>query len=111
MKSKTVTNLLPARLRQGLRKLGADLAAARKKRHFTVAMVAQRVGIAKATYQRVEQGDPSVGMGTYAMTLFVLGFPDGIAQLADARTDDTGLLLDAERLPQRVRIKKSSSAL
>jgi hypothetical protein len=50
-------------------------------------------------------------MGTYAMTLFVLGFPEALAEIADVRRDDTGLLLDTERLPQRVRPKRVPTAL
>jgi len=50
-------------------------------------------------------------MGVYAMALFVLGFSDALAEIADARRDDTGLLLDAERLPKRVRTKKTPTAL
>ena len=50
-------------------------------------------------------------MGAYAMALFVLGFGDALGDLVDARKDEQGLLLDEERLPQRVRIKKSPSSL
>lgn len=74
-------------------------------------MVVERVGVSKATYLRVEKGDPTVSMGTYAMTLFVLGFPEALAEIADVRRDDTGLLLDTERLPQRVRPKRVPTAL
>jgi DNA-binding XRE family transcriptional regulator len=98
-------------VRRALAKLGTDLAIARRKRSLTVEMVAERVGVAKATYLKVEKGDPTVSMGVYAMTLFVLGFPDALAEIADVRRDDTGLLLDAERLPKRVRVKKEPTAL
>lgn len=105
------SDITPPRLRRTLARLGADIAIARRKRHLTMKMMAERVGVAKATYQRIEKGDPGVSMGTYAMTLFVLGFPDALADLADARHDDTGLVLDAERLPKRVRVKKEPTAL
>jgi hypothetical protein len=45
------------------------------------------------------------------MALFVLGFGEAFDELADVRGDDHGLILDEERLPQRVRLKKSSAAL
>jgi len=45
-------------------------------------------------------------MGVYAAALVVLGFGDAIGELVDPRRDDVGLLLDAERLPKRVRPKK-----
>jgi DNA-binding XRE family transcriptional regulator len=110
MRSKS-TDVIPARLRRSLSKFGADLAIARRKRKLTVGMVAERVGVAKSTYLKVEKGDPSVSMGVYAMTLFVLGFPDALTELADVRRDDTGLLLDAERLPKRIRVQKEPTAL
>jgi transcriptional regulator with XRE-family HTH domain len=74
-------------------------------------MVAERVGVAKSTYLKVEKGDPTVSMGVYAMALFVLGFPEVLGDLVDVRRDDTGLLLDTQRLPKRVRVKKRSAAL
>lgn len=103
---KSTHALLPARLRRDLAKLGSDLATARRRRRLTVQMVAERVGVAKATYLKVEKGDPTASMGVYAMALFVLGFPDALANIADMRRDDTGLLLDTQRLPKRVRVKK-----
>ncbi len=110
MKS-AVTDTLPPKVRRLLVKLGVDLATARKKRNLTAAMMAERLGVAKSTYLRVEKGDPTVSMGVYAMALFVLGFGDALGEIVDPRRDDQGLLLDAERLPKRVRVKKSASAL
>jgi DNA-binding XRE family transcriptional regulator len=102
---------MPPRLRRSLTNFGADIAIARRKRNLTMEMLAERVGVAKATYQRIEKGDPGVSMGAYAMTLFVLGFPDALAVLVDASHDDTGLLLEAQRLPKRVRVKKEPTTL
>ena len=102
-----VEDVLPSKLRRGLKKFGDDIAIARRKRRLTVAMMAERVGVAKTTYLRAEHGDPKVAFGVYAMVLFVLGFGDAIADLIDVRKDDQGLLLDVERLPKRIRTKKS----
>ena len=107
----TVTDTLPPRVRRALAKLGADVALARKKRHLTAMMMAGRIGVAKSTYLKVEKGDPTVALGTYAMTFFVLGFGDVLGEMLDARRDDQGLLLDAGRMPQRVRTPKSPRAL
>jgi DNA-binding XRE family transcriptional regulator len=103
-------DIFPPGLRRSLAKFGADLTRARRKRHLTVAMMAERVGVAKSTYTRIEKGDAAVAMGAYAMALFVLGFGDALAELADTRRDDTGLLLDEERLPKRIRIKKNPTS-
>lgn len=107
----TIIDVLPPKLRRSLAKLGADIRNARRKRGLTVAMMVERVGIAKTTYLKIEKGDPSVAMGTYAMTLFVLGLPEALAHVADSRSDETGLLLDAARLPQRVRVKRQPPPL
>jgi transcriptional regulator with XRE-family HTH domain len=104
-------DLLPPAVRRSLSKFGQDLANARRKRRLTIAMMAERMGIAPNTYRRVEQGDPSVAMGAYAMALFVAGFGGALGDLADARHDDVGLQLDEERLPKRVRVKKFPTAL
>jgi DNA-binding XRE family transcriptional regulator len=106
-----IHDVLPIRLRRSLSKFGHDLAVARRKRHLTVAMMAERTGLAKGTYLRIEKGDPSVSMGAYAMALFVLGFGEVFSNLTDACHDEAGLLLDEERLPKRVRVKKISTLL
>ena len=103
--------LLPSRLRQDIAKLGADIATARRKRALTVGMMAERIGVHKNTYLKVEKGDPTVAFGIYAMALFVLGLANTLTALADPSKDDTGLLLDSERLPKRVRAPKEPQAL
>ena len=56
--------------------------------------------------QPLEKGDPSVGLGVYAMALFGLGFGDPPGNIIDVSRDDTGLMLDEERLPKLVRMNK-----
>lgn len=92
-------------------KLGQDIAIARKKRSLTTAMMAERLGVAKTTYFKVEKGDPTVSMGVYAMTLFVFGFGEVLGDIIDTRHDDQGHLLDTARLPERVRTRKAAKPL
>lgn len=103
--------LLPIPIGRALKKFGADIRIARLKRGFTAEMMAQRIGIHRSTYSKIEKGDPMVGLGAYATTLFVLGFGTPFGDLIDQRSDDTGLLLDLEQLPKRVRPKKKPQAL
>lgn len=98
-------------MRRALSKLGQDVANARRKRHLTIAMMAERMGVAPNTYRRVEKGDPAVAMGAYVMALFVLGLGGTLGDLVDARRDEVGLQLDEARLPKRVRVKKSPVSL
>lgn len=72
-------------------------------------MMAERLGVAKSTYLKIEKGEPTVAMGAYAMTFFVLGFDGALGEIVDPRRDDQGLLLDAERLPKRLRTRKALS--
>ncbi|MFG1314649.1 helix-turn-helix domain-containing protein [Xanthobacter autotrophicus] len=107
----TVVDTLPPKVKRALAKLGADIALARKKRSLTTLMMAERIGIAKSTYLKIEKGDPTVSMGAYAMTFFALGFDEALGEIVDPRRDDQGLLLDAERLPKRVRTRKTPRPL
>jgi len=106
-----IHDVLPAGVRRSLSKFGRDLAVARRKRRLTMGMMAERSGLAKSTYARIEKGDPAVALGAYAMALFVMGFGEAFGDLTDARRDDDGLLMDEERLPKRVRIKKVRPSL
>ena len=103
-------DVLPARVRRSLTTLGHDLALARRKRRLTAAMMAERLAVTRATYGRVEKGDPSVAMGIYAMALFVLGLGEPMGSLAEPGRDQQGLLLDDERVPRRVRPRKDPVA-
>ena len=97
---------LPPTVRRSLVKLGRDVSVARRKRRITQAMMAERIGVAEATYLRIERGDPTVGIAAFAMTLFVLGLGTPFGDLVDAARDDQALVLDVERLPTRVRARK-----
>jgi hypothetical protein len=94
---------LPLPVKRALTKLGADIRDARRRRRIPTVVMAERAAIARATLQKAERGDPGVSMGTYATLLFVLGLTGRLADLADARFDATGLALEEERLPQRIR--------
>jgi DNA-binding XRE family transcriptional regulator len=98
-----VDDIMPLQVRRALKKLGADIGAARRRRRLKVSMMAERTGVSRQTYQRVEKGDPRASVAVYAMCLFVLGFGTEIENLADVRKDDAGLLSETERLPQRIR--------
>jgi transcriptional regulator with XRE-family HTH domain len=106
----SVFDVLPPAIKRSLSKFGADLATARRKRGLTVQAMAERIGVSKSTYLRVEKGDPSNALATYAMALYVLGLGDKFRDLADPSRDDTGLLLDEQRLPKRIRMKKARTS-
>jgi transcriptional regulator with XRE-family HTH domain len=108
---KDVIQVIPLPVARALKKFGADIRIARLKRGITIAMMAERIGIHRSTYSKMEKGDPMVGLGAYSAALFVLGFGTPLGDLIDQRADDTGLLLDLTSLPQRIRPKKKPQGL
>jgi transcriptional regulator with XRE-family HTH domain len=108
---KNSVQLLPLPVERTLKKFGTDIRIARLKRGFTVEMMAERIGIHRSTYSKMEKGDPMVGLGSYAAALFSLGFGTPLGELIDQRNDATGLLLDLEKLPKRIRPKKNPQSL
>lgn len=91
------------RAQRDLRKLGQDIAIARKRRQFTQKRLAEGAGIHVATLRRLENGDPGVSLGTLAMVLLVLGESVRMADLLDVARDDVGLALSVAAMPKRVR--------
>lgn len=96
----------PAAARRALRKLGADLHDARRRRRLPMAVVAERAFTSRSTLQRIEAGDANVGIGIYAAVLHALGLLDGLGEIADISRDSVGQALASTELPQRVRIKR-----
>lgn len=97
------THPIPLPVKRALSQLGQDIRSARLRRRIPTTLMAARAFITRKTLHKVERGDPGVSLGTYATVLFVLGLTPRLANLADARTDDVGLQLEEERLPQRIR--------
>lgn len=97
---------LPFPVRRALRKLGADLRDARRRRRIPTALLAERARISRSTLRKAELGEATVSMGTYATLLFLLGMLDRLADLADASHDRVGLSLEEERLPKRIRTRR-----
>lgn len=100
------------KISRSLKKFGHDVDVARKKRHLTIATLCERAGITAPLYGRLIAGNPGTSIGAYATVLFALGLGTPFDALADVAKDDTGLLLDEQRLPQRVRNpRKQTGAL
>lgn len=92
--------VLPGLLRT-LHGVGERLKAARLRRRFSAAMVAQRAGITRSTLYRVERGDPGVAFGNYARVLQVLRLEDDLKQLA--LDDELGRKLQDAAIGTRAR--------
>jgi len=93
---------MPLPATHALRKLGRDLALARRKRGISTADMASRLFISRDTLWRLERGDPTVAVGTLATAAFVLQLHDRLADLAAPASDELALSLDERRLPKRI---------
>jgi transcriptional regulator with XRE-family HTH domain len=98
-----------AAVRKALGKLGGDIHDARQRRHLSMAMVADRAFTSRSTLQRIEAGDPAVGIGIYTAVLHALGLLDGIGLLADPSVDKIGQVLVDESLPKRIRARSNKA--
>ena len=90
MKSQA-SQTLPLPVKRALRKLGADIRAARRRRAIPTELMAERAFTSRGTLRKVELGDPSVSFGIYATVLFVLGMTERLSDLADPRQDSLGI--------------------
>lgn len=98
----STTQAIPLPAVHALRKLGRDLAPARRKRGIATADMAGRLFVSRDTLWRLERGDATVSMGTLATAAFVLQLHDRLANLAAPASDDLALSLDERRLPKRI---------
>lgn len=96
-----------AAVRRVLRKLGADLRDARRRRRLPMAVVAERAFTSRSTLQKVEAGEANVSIGIYAAVLHAIGLVDGLGEIADISHDPVGRALASGDLPKRVRLKRT----
>ena len=94
---------IPLPVYRALKKLGADLSLARRRRSLTQAMLAERLGTSVMTVRRMEDGHPGTALQYLARALQVFGELDKLSDLLDTAQDTVGLMLMDERVPVRVR--------
>lgn len=98
---------IPLPVAHALRKLGRDLSLARRKRGISTADMASRLFVSRDTLWRLERGDPTVALGTFATVMFVLQLQDRLAGLAAGASDVLALSMDEDRLPKRIDRKRT----
>lgn len=72
---KAAYNILPE-TEKILRTMGEQMKLARLRRNLTAELVAERAGISRATLWKIESGNPSCAMGSYAAVLHALNRMD-----------------------------------
>ena len=60
---------------EAIKLLGGKVVLARRERRWTLAELAERVGVSVVTMRKVERGDPSVALGTAFEAAALVGVP------------------------------------
>lgn len=100
---------LPLTVERSLRQLGAGISLARRRRHWSQAMLAERIGASLPTVKRMEEGSPGIAIQHVARALHVFGELSKLEALLDSANDPVGLAMADQALPKRVRAPKRTS--
>jgi hypothetical protein len=102
---------LPQPAEKALSLLGADIATARRRRRIPQRLLAERMMVSLPTLQRLEKGDPGVGIGVVATALWTLGLIERLSNLASPDVDGVGKVLEAKRLPKKAHAPAPTESL
>ena len=97
--------LLSFQSTQALQKLGENIRTARLRRGESEALAAQRTGVSRLTWRKLEACDPTVSLGLFFEAMTVYGFTEQLFDLADPELDLDGQAQDAARRPLKARSK------
>jgi len=106
--SRALLQLPPSTLR-AIEKLGADLAVARMRRRESLRSWAQRLGTTVSTLQRLEAGDPSVGIGIVASALWLIRRDGELGNLASPEHDLGAIERDVRQAVELGRARAAAS--
>ena len=98
-----VIKAMPPAAAAALRKVGADLAIARKRRKQPLREWAARLDVSVPTLMRMEKGDPAVSAGVYATALWIMNRHAALAAAADPEEDVAALENEISAAAQRHR--------
>ena len=101
---------LPPATAAALEKLGADLAVARLRRKESLKTWAKRMGVSVPTVQRLEAGDPAVGIGIVATALWLIQRDGELRNLAAPEHDQGAIEMDVRAAFELGRSRARASA-
>lgn len=101
---------LPPATAAAIEKLGADLAVARLRRKESLRSWAQRLGVTVPTLQRLEAGDPSVGIGIVATALWLIKRDGELRNLAAPEADQGAIEMNVREAVELGRARARASA-
>ena len=101
---------LPPATAAAIEKLGSDLAVARLRRKESLKTWAKRMGVSVPTLQRLEAGDPSVGVGIVATALWLIKRDGELRNLAAPEHDQGAIEMDVRAAVELGRARAQASA-
>lgn len=101
---------LPPATAAAIEKLGADLAVARLRRKESLKTWAKRMGVSVPTLQRLEAGDPGVGIGIVATALWLLKRDGELGKLAAPEHDQGAIEMEVREAVELGRARAQASA-
>ncbi len=101
---------LPPATAGAIEKLGADLAVARLRRKESLRSWAQRLGVTVSTLQRLEAGDPAVGIGIVATALWLIQRDGELRALAAPEHDRGAIEMNVREAVALGRARAQASA-
>ena len=101
---------LPPATAASIEKLGADLAVARLRRKESLKVWAKRMGVSVPTLQRLEAGDPGVGIGIVATALWLIQRDGELGSLAAPEHDRGAIEMDVREAVELGRARARASA-
>ena len=101
---------LPPATAAAIEKLGADLAVARLRRKESLKTWAQRMGVSVPTLQRLEAGDPAVGLGIVATALWLIRRDGELGKLAAPEHDQGAIEMNVREALELGRARARASA-
>jgi len=104
-RGKRSTPALSNELRRILLVVGQHIKIARKRRRMSEQRLADLAYTSRRTIQRLEAGEPGVGIGILLSTLMILNLEKDMLKIAHPDEDRHGLFLETARLPKRIHEK------
>ena len=101
---------LPPATAAAIERLGAGLAVARLRRKESLRTWAARMGVSVPTLQRLEAGDPGVGVGIVATALWLIQRDGELANLAAPEHDQGAIDMHVREAVELGRSRAKASA-
>ena len=103
---KSAPAILPKNLKV-LKELGENIKLARLRRRISTEQMAERTGTSRKTIYNIEQGSPTVAIGSYLQVLFVVGLQNDLSRVAlddifGRKLQDAGIMT-RKRAPKKIK--------